>query len=64
VKDGFFRHVFRDCNVGFGFPRADICGYCDELDVKIKSAEVSENLIETEILKSTLKQHHNQADYF
>jgi hypothetical protein len=64
VKYGFFRYIFRDCNVGFGFPRADICGFCDELDVKIKSAKVSENLLEIESLNNIMKEHHNQANYF
>jgi hypothetical protein len=35
----FFHRIFKQCNVGFGFPRADICGACEEFNVKIKSTQ-------------------------
>jgi hypothetical protein len=60
----FFYHIFKDCNVGFGVPRSDICGTCEEFNVKIKSAIVEKSdLLENE-LKTSLNKHQIEADFF
>jgi hypothetical protein len=64
VKYQLFKHIFKDCNVGFGYPRADICTFCEELSVKILNFKKSENLVNLKSAEYELKDHQNQADYF
>jgi hypothetical protein len=58
VSYSFFCHIFKDCNVGFGYPRADICCLC-EVSSKILGLKKSQNLVETK-----LKEHQNEANFF
>ena len=53
VKYGFFRHIFKDCNVGFGYPRADICCSCEEFNVKLQEYK---KLNKTENIEKQLKE--------
>jgi len=64
VKYQFFNHVFKQCNVGFGLPRADICCSCEELDIKIKAAKSDNQLLEIETLEKCLKNHQDEANFF
>jgi len=64
VKYQLFKHIFKDCNVGFGYPRADICTFCEELSVKILNFKKSEDLVNLKSVEYELKEHQNQADYF
>jgi len=64
VKYQFFNHVFKQCNVGFGLPRADICCFCEELDIKIKAMKSDDQPLEIETLEKCLKKHQNEANFF
>lgn len=36
-----YRDIFnKNFNIGFGFPRSDTCGYCDEATAKLKSLNI------------------------
>lgn len=60
----FFYHIFKSCNVGFGFPRSDLCCVCEEFNVKIKSAENEKSdSIENE-LRVKLNEHQFEANIF
>ncbi len=41
VSYSFFCHIFKNCNVGFGYPRADICCLCEEMCSKIQDLNVT-----------------------
>ncbi len=64
VSYGFFRFIFKDCNVGFGYPRADVCCNCEEMNVEIERFKKSENLENFEAIKLKLDEHQNEANYF
>ncbi len=64
VSYGFFRHIFKDCNVGFGYPRAHICCMCEEMSSKIQALKKSENLSESENINRQLEEHQNESNYF
>jgi hypothetical protein len=50
VVSWVFLHYFKKSNIGFGFPRSDICGECEHFSVKIKSSESDSEII---ILKNS-----------
>jgi hypothetical protein len=45
VKYKFFHHIFKDCNIGFGSPRSDICCTYEEYNIKIKASIVKKKFI-------------------
>lgn len=64
VNYQFFRIIFKDCNIGIGFSRSDICSTCEEINVKISYAiNEKTNLLENE-LKSELDRHQFEAKTF
>jgi hypothetical protein len=64
INYGFFRFIFKDCNIGFGYPRAHICCSCEEMNVKIEGLNKSENSQNLQNMKILLKEHQNEANYF
>ncbi len=64
VSYSFFCHIFKDCNVRFGYPRADICCLCEEISSKIQDLKKSQILVETESIEMKLKEHQNEANFF
>ncbi len=45
VSYEFFLHYFKKSNIGFGFPRSDICGECELFNLKTKSSESDSEII-------------------
>lgn len=43
VSYEFFRHYFNLQNIGFGFPRSDICTECQLFNAKIKSLSLEQS---------------------
>jgi hypothetical protein len=64
VSYSFFCHIFKDCNVGFGYPRADICCLCEEMSSKMQDLKKSQNLVENKSIEMKLKEHQNEAKFF
>jgi hypothetical protein len=64
IKYGFFRYIFKDCNVGFGPPRADISCTCGALDIKIQEYKKFNKTEDLNIIENQLKEHQNEANYF
>jgi hypothetical protein len=58
-----FFYYFKKQNIGFGFPRSDICTECEFLNTKIKTLNL-ENSSEIFILKEKQQKHQIDADMF
>ncbi len=63
VSYDFFHHYFKKFNIGFGFPRSDICTECELFNVKIKTHSL-ENNSEILSIKQDQQKHHLEADQF
>lgn len=62
VKYNFFREYFiTHYNIGFGRPRSDTCGYCDELKLKLGLAAEGN---EKDVLIRSKELHLRKADAF
>ncbi len=64
VKYQYFLHIFKDCNVGFGSPRSDICCTCEEYNRKIKASEVKKKFIRGKTSQKFLDKHQKEANSF
>ncbi len=61
VSYEFFKNYFKKFNLGFGFPRNDICGDCELFNVQIKSSKSESEIIS---LKNKFKAHQTEAEMF
>jgi hypothetical protein len=53
---------FKKFNIGFGFPRKDLCNKCELFNTKIKSSILSNNSSEEmSALKVNLQKHQMEA---
>jgi hypothetical protein len=64
VNYQFFYYIFKDSNIGFGFPRSDLCNTCEELNVKLKSISIQNNNVLEIQLKDELNKHQIEANIF
>ncbi len=62
ISYDFFKHYFKQSNIGFGFSRSDICGDYELINGKINSLKGSNE--ELVLAKKELKLHLNEADIF
>jgi hypothetical protein len=62
VSFDLFNYNFKKFNIGFGFPRSDICGECELLNIKIKSLDKSSE--EHFLTQKYLETHQKEADMF
>ena len=60
VKEHAYRNIFNTCfNLGFGRPRSDTCGTCDQLHIKIQAAIHEEEKL---TLKKQLEMHQRKTE--
>jgi hypothetical protein len=62
VSYDFFKYHFKKFNIGFGFPRSDICSECELFSVKLNSLEKPSD--EHKVLQENLDKHLSEAQKF
>jgi hypothetical protein len=63
ISYDFFHNYFKKQNIGFGFPRSDICTECELFNTKIKTLNL-ENSFEISDLKEKQQKHQIDSDFF
>ena len=53
-----------ELNIGFGYPRSDICNLCEKQEVDLKKAQIAGDKKLQKKLKQEIKLHHRKANVF
>ena len=63
-KYSLYYKIFNEFNISFGFPRSNICDFCERQQVVIKAAEVNSNATEKKEAEVEHDIHIRKAEVF
>ena len=64
-KYSLYYSIFNyEFNIGFGYPRSDICDLCEKLNVDVKRAQIASDERLQKKLTQKIELHHRKADVF
>ena len=60
----YYKIFMYQFNIGFGYPRNDICILCEKQEVNFKKAQIARNKKLQKKRKQEIELHHRKADVF